>query len=104
MGEYLWLWQEIQLGFEQDREMVFQEIWRVPFLISLFCCIAFLVLALFVTNFICSCILQSCKSFREDLSRKVDVMKAEKKVSDTFFAEGVHILDNTGEQSEGDFP
>jgi hypothetical protein len=31
-------------------------------------------------------------------------MKVEKKVHSTFFAEGAHSLDSTGEQSEADFP
>jgi hypothetical protein len=30
--------------------------------------------------------------------------KAEKKVYSTYFAEGAHSIDNTGEQSEADFP
>jgi hypothetical protein len=31
-------------------------------------------------------------------------MKVEKKVFTTFFSEGAHSLDSTGEQSEADFP
>jgi hypothetical protein len=47
-------------------------------------------------------ILLLCQSFRKDSVGKVD--EGRKKVYTTYFAEGAHSMDNTGEQSEADFP
>jgi hypothetical protein len=69
----------------------------VSFLLSLIYYFLYSLLILFARSFFIFTIV--CERI---LAEKL--MKAEKKVYSTFFAEGAHSLDSTGEQSEADFP